>query len=42
MAGDTTKTALLLVLLLAVKRPVSGQLAGDKGHYEIVVVAEDK
>ena len=31
-----------LLLLLALVRPVSSQTEGDKGHYTIVMVAENK
>ena len=34
------RTALLL--LAVTTRPVFSQIAGDKGHYKIVVVAENK
>ena len=33
---------LVLPLLLAVVRPVFSQIAGDKGHYAVVVNAEKK
>ena len=42
MARPTTFILCLLVLLLAALRPVFSQTRGDKGHYSIIMVAENK